>query len=543
MGRVTKRALAGNDAFYSLNPAGELATAEDNRSKIQIAHDNLGRQTRVISTNKSANLTNQIDYEYDANGNRTRMVMAANPSPLIWTFSYDSLNRLTNIINPENKSFQYEYDAAGRRIQLTYPNGIEAHYSYDDAGQLMGIAHRRTADQSVLATSAYTYNLAGNRSTLTDAAGTHTYGYDDLHRLTSASHPSNFNAPALNETFSYDAVGNRIADDAVSAYTYDDANRLSSDSRFTYTHDANGNLTRKRENSTGQESVFTYDEGNRLLTAMLPGGTHWDYKYDVFGRRVEKSSGTASSEIVRYVYDGQKIIAMLDGSNQLIAIFTHGPRVDETLSVHTANGADYFLHASALGSVVAHSDGFGNIVETIEYSAYGIPTRLKISASPPVVITESLTRSPFGFAGREYDTETGLYHFRARAYDPTRGAFLQEDPTGDRIQPYAYADDNPINAYDPYGVYSIGEFAEDAANYSAGLGDNISSALTLGFFSTRDARRWLGIGGVDPCSGWYTAGRYSGYAWQAGYIVAGGLNGGSNSVFWSGGRQGAKAEA
>ena len=32
------------------------------------------------------------------------------------------------------------------------------------------------------------------------------------------------------------------------------------------------------------------------------------------------------------------------------------------------------------------------------------------------------------FTGREYDQETGYYHYRARTYDPGTCGFLQEDP-------------------------------------------------------------------------------------------------------------------
>ena len=35
---------------------------------------------------------------------------------------------------------------------------------------------------------------------------------------------------------------------------------------------------------------------------------------------------------------------------------------------------------------------------------------------------------PFRYTGREWDEATGLTHYRARAYDPATGRFLQEDP-------------------------------------------------------------------------------------------------------------------
>ena len=36
--------------------------------------------------------------------------------------------------------------------------------------------------------------------------------------------------------------------------------------------------------------------------------------------------------------------------------------------------------------------------------------------------------NPYLFTGRKYDSETGLYHYRARYYNPVIGRFLQTDP-------------------------------------------------------------------------------------------------------------------
>ena len=64
------------------------------------------------------------------------------------------------------------------------------------------------------------------------------------------------------------------------------------------------------------------------------------------------------------------------------------------------------------------------------------------------------TYNPVGFTGREYDSETKLYFYRARYYDPQLGRFLSEDPIGlaGGINPYAYAGNDPVNHKDPYGL-------------------------------------------------------------------------------------------
>jgi RHS repeat-associated protein len=57
------------------------------------------------------------------------------------------------------------------------------------------------------------------------------------------------------------------------------------------------------------------------------------------------------------------------------------------------------------------------------------------------------------FTGREYDAETGLYHYRERAYSPQIGRFLQTDPLAiDDENTYTYCYNDPVNWVDPYGL-------------------------------------------------------------------------------------------
>jgi len=63
--------------------------------------------------------------------------------------------------------------------------------------------------------------------------------------------------------------------------------------------------------------------------------------------------------------------------------------------------------------------------------------------------------NPFRYTARELDSETGLYYYRARYYDPSTGRFLSEDPLGleaDDLNLYRYVRNGPTNLKDPDGL-------------------------------------------------------------------------------------------
>jgi RHS repeat-associated protein len=133
-----------------------------------------------------------------------------------------------------------------------------------------------------------------------------------------------------------------------------------------------------------------------------------------------------------------------------------------------ANGSRYFYHADRQGSIIALSNATGHRVETETY-AYG-----------PFGETNgpSDLGNPFRYTAQFYDAETGLYHYRARAYHPTLGRFLQPDPTGfaDGMNLYAYVRNNPMNFVDPLGLNGVGNPYLDISGdqYAAARGNSLT---------------------------------------------------------------------
>ena len=353
--RLTVKHLPEGNVTYQYDLVGNVTRiAHHNGSVVEMSYDNLNRLTQSRQT-LPGGFQATITYAYDANGNKTQMTTPWG----IFTYAYDTLNRLTKITNPEGKIFTFGYDSLGRRNRLNYPNGIETTYAYDAASQLTQILHRKTVDNTAIAFANYTYDNAGNRISMEDITGTHTYTYDDLHRLISATHPPGSNIQTKNEFFDYDGVGNRTADANLTAYQYDAANRLLENSSFTYTHDANGNMTGTSDKLTLQATSYAYDSENQLKQVSLPGGPVFAAKYDGLGRRIEKSTGAAAGQTTRYIYDAEDIVAMLDGNNGRVAVFTTA--WDRRTVDDAENGWAGVLHARGRAGEHRGACGWGGV--------------------------------------------------------------------------------------------------------------------------------------------------------------------------------------
>jgi RHS repeat-associated protein len=165
------------------------------------------------------------------------------------------------------------------------------------------------------------------------------------------------------------------------------------------------------------------------------------FKYDPFGRRIYKSSSNGTSI---YAYDGDNLVEETNSSGAVVARYSQTQNIDEPLAMLRSGATSYF-HADGLGSVTSLSNGAGSLAQTYGYDSFGKQT----SSSG------SLT-NPFQYTARESDTETGLFYYRARYYDPSGGRFISEDPLGFKASAnfYAYVSNSPIDWIDPTGLFA-----------------------------------------------------------------------------------------
>jgi RHS repeat-associated protein len=187
------------------------------------------------------------------------------------------------------------------------------------------------------------------------------------------------------------------------------------------------------------------------------------FTYDPFGRRIRKVSPAGATTI--YVYDGSNIEEELNADGTLGERYTYGPGVDEPL-VGQRQPKIFFYEADGLGSITSLTDPTGAVAATYTYDSFGFLTNSTGSAT-----------NWFRYTARQFDSDTALYYYRARYYDPTVGRFISEDPIGFLGGPnfYRYASNRPTHFADPYGFSD-----RDVQTLISGINNSISSMTANG---------------------------------------------------------------
>jgi len=145
---------------------------------------------------------------------------------------------------------------------------------------------------------------------------------------------------------------------------------------------------------------------------------------------------------MNYLYDGPNLLEEVDPSGNGLARYTQGAGIDEPLSEFRAGTTSYYQQ-DGLGSVSSLTNSAGVLANSYTFDSFG-----QLTAHTGTLI------NAFQYTGREFDSETGIYGYRARYYDSVVGRFLSEDPIGFAGDHnfYAYADNDPVLYVDPLGL-------------------------------------------------------------------------------------------
>ncbi len=196
--------------------------------------------------------------------------------------------------------------------------------------------------------------------------------------------------------------------------------------------DANGNLT-----ADGTKTYF-WNALNQLVEVKEGTTTIATFEYDGDRRRTEKVAARLTHQ---YIYDAEDIVEeRISGSSSDTIRYFHGAGIDEPLARKNSSDVVTYFLADHLGSVVQETNASGAVILEREYGPWGD-------------LLSGASTAGYAFQGREWDSEVGLYYYRARYFDPVRG-FASEDPSGLRAGTnlFTFVGNEPTNRIDPYGL-------------------------------------------------------------------------------------------
>jgi RHS repeat-associated protein len=422
---LTRIDYPGTDyVSFSYNDAGARTQMVDGTGTTSYAYDNVYRLTSATFPGSRV-----VGYGYDDASRRTSITYPGGSNQA--TYAYDAADRLTSVTDWNSNATAYAYDDANRLTSTTLPSGtgIVSSYSYDTADRLTGISHVKDGSTTIASVS-YTLDAVGNRTQRVDQAGTHTYAYDNLYRLTSVTYPG----PSTT-TYAFDAFGNRTSKtepgSQTTTYAYNDGERLTSvtppgQSAVSYTWDNNGDLTARGSDS------FAWDYEDRMTSATV-GGTTTTFAYRGDALRDSRTTGGSTTTFTWDIASGLPVV-LDDGAQYLYGAGLAGMK---------RSGSWYYYLADGLGSTMAIVDSAGAVQKSYTYDVYGKPTKTGALANE------------FDFAGQQTDG-TGLQYLRARYMDPETGRFISRDPfeaeNAVNHSPYIYAVARPATVTDRTGM-------------------------------------------------------------------------------------------
>ena len=405
-----------------------------------------------------------IGLTYDPVG---RLASRVIPGCNIETFGYDPISRLTSHYSPLG-TFNYTY--LGQTDQVTsrsINNGgptISTAWGYDtniNDRRLISITNSGAARSYSLSylTPGGTTNPYDIQS-ISDIAGsgnpwtsqTHSYAYDGVDRLLSAT------APATgNYGYAYDKVDNATTVSMPKGPvhpTYNAFNELAAWGSKQYAYDADGNTL-----SGDGTRTYKWDSENRLIEIDYAGSLKKSqFSYDGLGHRTVdvETAANGGTTTTRYLWCGSHICQSRDGSDNPLR------RDLEEGEVNLLNDMQPLIYMpDQLGSVRDVLDGgTGNLLDSFDYTPYGSVAR-----------TSGTTSMDYHYAGLFLHSASALNLSATRPMDGVTGRWLNRDPIGELggTNIYSYVGENPLRSIDTMG-FCCGNPYDDIADRVAGIG-------------------------------------------------------------------------
>ncbi|MCK6602778.1 MAG: RHS repeat-associated core domain-containing protein [Bacteroidetes bacterium] len=216
-----------------------------------------------------------------------------------------------------------------------------------------------------------------------------------------------------------------------------------------YVYDANGNLTHDRNkgmvvysNILNLPVKIQFDDGTRIEWVWSATGTK--LRETVYNGAVNTRTRTYVNGF-EYLYPGSGSASKLDffgmaeGRVKKLTTAQNGRfyRYDYNIQDHLGNTRATITRNATSFSIL--------VLQKNDYFAFGLKS---------YGVENDIEKTDYTYNGKEFQKETGWYHYGARFYDPSVGRWWEVDPVDEYHSPYCYVGNNVSNLIDTDGEKS-----------------------------------------------------------------------------------------
>ena len=453
-GRIAQVSYHDGSSEQYLYEAGFLKEATNADAVVSFERDKLGNITTERTKRTNSDEVTEVYSEYDILGRRIRL-----SSNLGADISYE-LDKLSNIskVTAGDWEAKIDYDELGLEIQRQLTGGVKHETRRDRLGRMR---HQVTKDGqgANIYWKEYQWGIDYRLYNIID----HTYkdrdvafDYDDkgyLVRAIYAKKEEQFRTP--------DKLGNLYETKDKKDRKYKNS-QLQEDRTYYYHYDIEGNLIFKEHikdvgyrpvfsgselrdlginpKSTGKGFLYTWNANGSLRSVTDLKGVTYRFRYDAFGRRLEKRRMAST---FRFVWDGNVLLhETFKKDNSENTELTTWVFEGFVPTAKLVNGKAYSIISDHLGTPILAVDSEGNEVWNRQLDIYG---RVKREIKASSLGDDVRPFIPFLYQGQYYDFETNLAYNRFRYYNPETGAYISQDPirlAGGNPTLYGYVKDS-----------------------------------------------------------------------------------------------------
>ncbi len=459
------------------------------------------------------------EYE-DADGNVTKTTYDVDGRPVTTsdgkgseTYTYDSVTGLlTKLEDSAAGTFTAAYDADGNQTERTLPDGLTAKTTFNEAGEPTVLSYLKASSCGASCNWLEQSVERSVRGQILAESGTlesKQYAYDKASRLIEAKETPT-GGSCTTRLYSYDADSNRkslttrspgiggacgTSGGTEQKYEYDSADRLLGTG---LTYDNFGRITSLPASYAGGKTLTTSYFSDNMLASQTQNGITNSYELDGSLRqrqRLQGGGGIEGVEVFHYDDPSDGVAWTQRGSVWSRNITGIG---GELAAIQESSGTTTLPLTNLHGDVVAKaalSSSETKLLATYRYDEFGNP------------VSGSAGRfSWLGGKARRTELASGVIQMGARSYVPTIGRFLTPDPVeGGSANPYDYANQDPVNAFDLEGTCSGREGCERARRREERRARHAVSRMKklilrrIGREHARSAESSCSIGGFIPC--------------------------------------------